>query len=91
MAGLETVDEMFDLRMSEGAKPLFEQVKAFIRDEVEPITLEFHQLGEKREGRWSFAPGQLELLDRVKAKARANGLWNFFLPDDATGQGLSNC
>jgi acyl-CoA dehydrogenase len=90
MAGLETVDEMFDLRMSEGAKPLFEKVKAFIKDEVEPITLEFHRLGEKREERWSYAPGQLELLDGVKAKAKAMGLWNFFLPDDATGQGLSN-
>ena len=90
MAGLETTEEMFDLRMSEGAKPLFEKVKAFIREEVEPITLEFHQLGEGRAERWSWAPGQLELLDSVKAKAKANDLWNFFLPDDETGQGLKN-
>ncbi|MDE0887358.1 MAG: acyl-CoA dehydrogenase family protein [Myxococcota bacterium] len=90
MAGLETVDEMFDLRMSEGAKSLFEKVKAFIRDEVQPITLEFFELGANREERWSWAPGQLELLDGVKAKAKAQGLWNFFLPDDTTGQGLSN-
>ena len=90
MPGLETTEEMFDLRMSEGAKPLFEKVQAFIRDEVEPITLEFHQLGANRTERWSWAPGQLELLDGVKAKAKASGLWNFFLPDDATGQGLKN-
>jgi len=90
MAGLETVDAMFDLRMSEGAKPLFEKVKTFIKDEVQPITAEFFRLGEDREERWSWAPGQLELLDGVKAKAKAQGLWNFFLPDDATGQGLSN-
>ena len=90
MAGLENVDEMFDLRMSESAKPLFEKVKAFIKDEVEPITLEFHQLGADRDDRWSYAPEQLELLEGVKAKAKAMGLWNFFLPDDATGQGLSN-
>ncbi|HIG00407.1 MAG TPA: acyl-CoA dehydrogenase [Myxococcales bacterium] len=90
MAGLETVDAMFDLRMSEGAKPLFEKVKTFIKDEVQPITAEFFRLGEGREERWSWAPGQLELLDGVKAKAKAQGLWNFFLPDDATGQGLSN-
>jgi acyl-CoA dehydrogenase len=90
MAGLETVDEMFDLRMSEEAKPLFEKVKAFIRDEVEPITAEFHRLGEGRSDRWSYGEGQLELLDGVKAKAKAQGLWNFFLPDDSTGQGLSN-
>jgi acyl-CoA dehydrogenase len=90
MAGLENVDEMFDLRMSEAAKPLFEKVKAFIKDEVEPITAEFDRLGAKRTEHWSWAPGQLELLDGVKAKAKASGLWNFFLPDDATGQGLSN-
>jgi acyl-CoA dehydrogenase len=90
MAGLETTDEMNDLRMSERAKPLFAKVKAFIKKEVEPITLEFFRLGAGRAERWSWAPGQLELLDSVKAKAKANGLWNFFLPDAETGQGLSN-
>jgi acyl-CoA dehydrogenase len=90
MSGLETRDEMFDLRMSEGAKPLFEKVKAFISEEVQPVTLEFFRLGEGREDRWSWAPGQLELLGGLKEKAKANGLWNFFLPDDDTGQGLSN-
>ena len=34
MAGLVNTDEMFDLRISEGAKLLFEKVKAFIREEV---------------------------------------------------------
>ena len=63
MAGLETTDEMNDLRMSEGAKPLLEKVKAFIEKEVEPITLEFFRLGADRTDRWSWAPGQLELLD----------------------------
>jgi acyl-CoA dehydrogenase len=81
---------MFDLRMSEGARPLFKKVRAFIREQVEPITLEFHQLGEGRAERWSWAPGQLELLDSVKAKAKANDLWNFFLTDAETGEGLKN-
>ncbi len=90
MAGLETTPEMNDLRMSEGARPLFDKVKAFIKDHVDPITLEFYKLAANRTERWSWAPGQLELLDGVKAKAKANGLWNFFLPDAETGQGLSN-
>ena len=90
MPGLETTDEMFDLRMSEGAKPLFEKVVAFITEEVDPITLEFYQLGENRAERWSWAPGQLELLDSVKAKAKALDLWNFFLPDADSGEGLKN-
>jgi acyl-CoA dehydrogenase len=80
----------FDLRMSEGVRPLYEKVKEFIRTEVEPITEEFHRLGEGRADRWSWAPGQLELLDGAKAKAREVGLWNFFLPDAETGEGLSN-
>ena len=90
MSGLETTPEMFDLRMSEQSRPLYEKVKAFVKEEVDPITVEFFQLGEDREDRWSWAPGQLELLDSVKAKAKANDLWNFFLPDAGTGEGLNN-
>jgi acyl-CoA dehydrogenase len=80
----------FDLRMSEGVRPLYEAVKEFIRTEVDPITEEFYALGENRTERWSWAPGQLELLEGAKAKARELGLWNFFLPDADTGEGLSN-
>ena len=82
--------ELFNLGMSLEARPLLDEVKGFIDDEVEPITEEFYSLGADRTDRWSFVPGQLELLDGVKAKAKANGLWNFFLPDAETGQGLSN-
>ena len=84
-----SVDD-FDLRMSEKVRPLYDAVKQFIADEVDPITEEFYRLGENRAERWSWAPGQLELLDGVKAKARSLGLWNFFLPDAETGEGLSN-
>jgi len=80
----------FDLRMSTKVAPLYEAVKAFIRDEVEPITEEFYRLGENRTERWSWAPGQLELLDGAKSKAKASGLWNFFLPNADTGEGLTN-
>ena len=86
---MASMDDL-DLRMSEGVRPLYEAVKAFIRDEVDPITEEYYRLGAGREDRWSWAPGQLELLETAKAKARAQGLWNFFLPNAETGQGLSN-
>jgi acyl-CoA dehydrogenase len=82
--------ELYNLGMSEAARPLLDQVKQFIADEVEPITEEFFRLGEEREDHWSYSPGQLDLLDGAKAKAKANGLWNFFLPDAETGRGLSN-
>ncbi len=78
------------LAMSEKAQPLLDAVIAHIRDNVDPITEEFHKLGEGRADRWSHAPGQLELLETAKEKARESGLWNFFLPDSETGEGLSN-
>ena len=73
MAGLETTPEMFDLRMSEEARPLFDAVKKFIDEEVNPHTQEFFRLGEGREDRWGYGEGQLELLDSIKTKAKEQG------------------
>ena len=42
------------------------------------------------EDRWSYHPRQMELLEGAKQKARDSGLWNFFLPNAETGEGLSN-
>ncbi|MGB5863204.1 MAG: acyl-CoA dehydrogenase family protein [Sulfitobacter sp.] len=81
---------MNNLAMSEKAKPLLAAVIKHIRENVDPITEEFYRLGEGRAERWSYAPGQLELLETAKQKARDSGLWNFFLPNAETGEGLSN-
>ena len=85
----QTLD-MNNLEMSEKAKPLLAAVTKHIRENVDPITEEFFRLGEGRADRWSYAPGQLELLDGAKQKAREAGLWNFFLPNAETGEGLAN-
>ncbi len=90
MAGLESTVDMFDLRMSEQARPLYENVKKFIAEEIEPNTAEFFRLGEGRAERWGYGDGQLELLESMKSKAKEQGLWNFFLPDAETGEGLKN-
>ena len=87
---LSAQDELNDLRMSDKALPLLEHVKRFIKDVVEPMSEEFHRLGEGKADIWSYAPGQLEVLEAAKDKAKAEGLWNFFLPDAHTGEGLSN-
>ncbi len=85
-------DPLNDLRMSDKSLPLYEQVKRFITEVVDPMSEKYHALGENRVGadRWTYAPGQLELLGQAKAKAKEVGLWNFFLPDADTGEGLSN-
>ncbi len=82
--------EMNNLEISEKSKPLLEAVIRHIRENVDPITEEFYALGEGRADRWSYVPGQLELMDGAKQKAREAGLWNFFLPNAETGEGLSN-
>ncbi len=85
-----TDQRMYDLSMSEKAKPLLVEVKDFIETVVKPMSSEFHELGKDREDRWSYVDGQLEMLDAAKDKAKKRGLWNFFLPDAETGEGLAN-
>jgi acyl-CoA dehydrogenase len=88
MSDLEA--DLFNLAMSEEAQPLMDAVKKHIQDNVVPITEEFQRLHEEKEDRWSWHPRQLELLDGAKEKAKASGLWNFFLPDSEIGEGLTN-
>ncbi len=82
--------DLNNLAMSEDARPLLDALAKHIRENVDPITEEFHRLGEGRAERFSYAPGQLELLETAKNKAREAGLWKFFLPNAETGEGLSN-
>jgi len=87
---LDLEAELNNLGMSKEARPLFDAVKKHIAENVAPIADEFHRLGEGRAERWSWAPGQLELLQTAKDKAKASGLWNFFLPTSEIGRGLTN-
>lgn len=82
--------DLFNLAMSEKARPLMDAVTAHIEQNVVPISEEFEALDAEKEDRWTWHPRQLELLDGAKAKAKESGLWNFFLPDSEHGDGLSN-
>ncbi len=82
--------EMYQLAMSEEARPLLAAVKKFIAEEVDPWTQEFHELHASLDDPWTYHPRQIELLEGAKAKAKEQGLWNFFLPNAETGEGLSN-
>src|ERR1700744_1918164 len=90
MFGFNPADDLNNLRMSEKAMPLLAHVKKFIAETVLPMSEEFHRLGEVNPNIWTYAPGQLEVLEKAKDKAKAEGLWNFFLPNAETGEGLSN-
>ena len=76
---------MFEL--SARAQDYVERTKQFIQNEIEPIETDFwHEVHELNQGgdwtKWQW-PAQLETL---KAKAKAAGLWNMFLPCPELGQ-----
>ena len=73
---------------SERTQTLIERLTAFMRDEVAPAERVYAtQLtgnGDHRQWR------QPAVMETLKAKARAAGLWNLFLPDAEHGAGLSH-
>ena len=82
--------ELFNLTISAEAQPLLDAVKQHIAENVDPITEEYFSLDAEKEDRWSHHPRQRELIEGAKSKARESGLWNFFLPDAESGEGLKN-
>ncbi|MFP6806309.1 MAG: acyl-CoA dehydrogenase family protein [Pseudomonadales bacterium] len=86
----DLADDLNNLVMSKEVQPLFDAVKKHIDENVAPIVEEFYSLEDGKEDRWSWHPRQLELLDGAKQKAKDSGLWNFFLPNAETGEGLKN-
>ena len=69
------------------AVELVEKVKDFIDSEVRPQEHVFHEQINVGKDRWSSYPS---VIDELKEKARAKGLWNLFLPESEFGAGLSN-
>ena len=77
-----------DLGISERLRPILDDVKSFIHERVMPVDEEF--LDEVSNGdRWALSERQSEILDDLKAEARARGLWNFWLTDSERGPGLT--
>ena len=70
---------------SDRAKRLHEQALAFAREHVAPAEVVF--TAQVAEGeRFKVVP----IMEDLKKKARAQGLWNLFLPDSERGGGLTN-
>jgi len=75
---------MFEL--SKKAQQLREQLIAFMDEHIYPNEHLFHEQVENSDNRWAPPP----ILEELKAKAKAQGLWNLFLPDSEFGAGLTN-
>jgi acyl-CoA dehydrogenase len=69
---------------SDKVKDLQRRVQAFMDEHVYPNEQRFHD--EIEVNRWL----PTRVIEELKPKARAAGLWNLFLPDDEHGAGLTN-
>ncbi|MCK5324729.1 MAG: acyl-CoA dehydrogenase family protein, partial [Woeseiaceae bacterium] len=77
-----------NLGITERLEPILVAVKTFINDKVEPVDAEF--LAEVANGdRWVLSDRQKSILKSLKAEARKQGLWNFWLTDSERGHGLT--
>lgn len=70
---------------SDQAKDFQQRVKAFMDKYVYPNEREFYRQIDEGD-RWQPVP----LIEELKVKARAEGLWNLFLHDSRYGAGLTN-
>src|SRR3989442_2566039 len=73
-----------DFEFSQKAKDLQKRLAAFMDEHIYPNEERF--AGEIERHRWS----PTRVMEELKPKARAAGLWNLFLPDSEHGAGLSN-
>ena len=78
-----------NLGVSEKVQPLLDKVKKLMQEEIIAADVEFHQEVGKTGDRWKMSDRQFEILETLQTKARAQGLWNFWLTDSDRGYGLS--
>jgi acyl-CoA dehydrogenase len=78
-----------DFQHSDKVKSLQKRLNAFMDEHVYPAEAVFDaQMDAARESgnRWQLAP----VIEQLKEKAKAAGLWNLFLPESKYGAGLTN-
>jgi len=78
-------DPYVGLQVSPRAREVYGRLREFMEAHVFPNEGEFHRQVEAG-GRWR----PVALMEELKARARAEGLWNLFLPESEYGAGLSN-
>jgi acyl-CoA dehydrogenase len=75
-----------DLTPTPRGEELKARVQAFMDEHIYPNEAVYYDQLEAAETRWSIPP----ILEELKEKARAEGLWNLFLPESDLGAGLTN-
>jgi acyl-CoA dehydrogenase len=78
-----------DFEYSQRTRELLARVEAFMQAEVYPSEPAFFdEVEANRRAGNAWVPTRV--VEALKAKARAAGLWNLFLPESARGAGLTN-
>ncbi|MAC67901.1 MAG: acyl-CoA dehydrogenase [Gammaproteobacteria bacterium] len=75
---------MIELRPQ--AVDLIKRVRDFIDEEIAHNENLYHEQSKDASGKWLVPP----IMEEMKAKAKAAGLWNLFLPESENGAGLTN-
>lgn len=74
------------LEVSEKIKKLQAQLHEFMNTHIYPNERLYHEQVNIAENRWAPVP----IIEQLKVKAKAKGLWNLFLPESDLGAGLTN-
>jgi len=78
-----------DFAYSPKTKELQAKVSAFMKEHVVPAEVGFHaEVAANRAAGDPWKPTRV--VEALKEKARAQGLWNLFLPESELGAGLTN-
>lgn len=75
-----------DFQHSPKAQEYIKRVRDFIKTEIEPVEDDYLRELHSLDNKWVVLP----IIEELKAKAKAAGLWNLFFPDEEHGVGLSN-
>ncbi|MFB3163266.1 acyl-CoA dehydrogenase [Neobacillus sp. 179-J 1A1 HS] len=76
-----------DFVYSAKVKDLQTRLINFMEEHVYPNEIVYEQQLNEQESRWSAVP---QVMEDLKERAKAAGLWNLFLPESEYGAGLTN-
>ena len=76
-----------DFSYSAKALEYLTRLREFLDEHIRPAEAEYYRQLKASRDQWIEPP----MMTTLKAKAKACGLWNLFLPDSEYGAGLSNC
>jgi acyl-CoA dehydrogenase len=76
-----------DFSLSPRVEELRDRIRTFLDEHVYPVELEGMRALDREVGPGTPYP---EILVEIRERARSEGLWNLFMPDERYGSGLAN-